>query len=268
MRKVVFSVFMTVLCTLTLLGNLGAQEAFASSARPASFNCSTQCSSWTYWNGTTYGGAVTMTVSDPSFHSSPATWDRFLMVASPANPKILAGLFKSVGGGFGNYCAGAGTGLHYGVYGYDASGFNDFNLCLPVPASDVNYTATFLISINEAVCHDSDGLLDEYHVQFSFHDFSNSACVDNEATSYSRMRLNEDITDSAVTGHQVWGSQWTGSSYATQAGSFVAQSRAVDFLTARNPPQMYWHTNPVPGNNGGDLYSCVYDTGTTCTPGS
>lgn len=185
------------------------------------------------------------------------------------NPKIIVGIFKSVGGGFGNYCSGAGSGLKYGVYGYDSSGFNDYNLCLSVPDSDVNLPMTMLVVRNNTTCNEGDGQLDEYLVQWSFNDFSNFTCVDNEnPNGYNRMQLQEDITDSNVTGHQVWGSHWTGSSWVNVSDTFVNQSRGVDFLTARNPPQMFWYIEPAPGNNGGQMTTCVYDTGVGCNFGS
>lgn len=263
MKRKTLATSLAVMATLVLL--LGTMNAHAKT--PDSFNCLSGCSSWTYWNGTVYGGAVTFTVSDPGFFTSPASWDRYMRLGS-GNPKIIVGIFKSTGGGYGTYCSGAGNNqLHYGVYGYDSTGFNDYNLCLNVPSSDVNKPVTIYVHTDDADCGEHDGTNDEVQVQWSFADFSNFTCVDNEATTYNRIQLQEDVVDS-VSGHQVWGSQWTNSSWANSAGAFVYQGRSVDFLSARNPPQMLWHTNPAPGNNGGNLYTCVYDTGTTCTPGS
>ena len=237
----------------------------ASNHAHASFDCHTGCSSWGYWNGTSYGGITKFTVSNPGFYDSIASWDRYMRLGS-GNPKIIIGIFSSKGGGYGTYCSGAGSGLKYGVYAYDSTGFNFLNYCLSVPQSDTNYDANFTVNGFGG----PDCLAGDIEVYWQFHDFSDNHCISDteEGTNnWNRIQLQEDIVDH-VSGHQVWGSQWIQNQWVSNNGSYVMQTRGEDFLTARNPPQMYWKNEPSTSYPGGQQYSCDYATGTTCTYGS
>ncbi len=165
------------------------------------------------------------------------------------NPKIIIGIFSSKGGGYGTYCSGAGSGLKYGVYAYDSTGFNFLNYCLSVPQSDTNYNANFIVNGFGG----PDCLAGDIEVYWQFHDFSDNHCISDteEGTNnWNRIQLQEDIVDH-VSGHQVWGSQWIQNQWVSNNGSYVMQTRGEDFLTARNPPQMYWKKHSVP--------SCLVD---------
>lgn len=230
----------------------------------ASTDChTTQCSSWGYWNGTSYGGITQFTVSGPGFYTSPASWDRFMRLGS-GNPKVIVGIFSSVGGGFGNYCSGSGRGLKYGVYGYDSSGFNEDNYCKSVPSSDVNFNVIITVTSLDGYCSSGSS-----HVKWAFHDFVDDYCLAiPDGNNWNRIQLQEDIHDS-ISGHQVWGSQWVTNQYISNNGGFVEQTRGEDFLSARNPPQMYWNHEPSMSYPGGQQYSCDYEAPDyLCTLGS
>ncbi len=87
------------------------------------------------------------------------------------------------------------------------------------------------------------------------------------AHSFASMGYQEQITDE-VTGHEVWGVYEDQSQYVDSSGKFHFQFRPVDFLTAFNPPQMYWQIPPNNQNAGGQAISCDYESGTQCSFGS
>lgn len=70
-----------------------------------------------------------------------------------------------------------------------------------------------------------------------------------------------------VSGHMVWGSNWNDNTYYHSDGTAHLQTVDGSLNPVNNPPQMFWHVPPSQ-NPGGNLYSCVYETGTSCTYGS
>lgn len=240
-----------------VLASLFAPLAYA---QPTNFDCSSGCASWQYWNGTTQGAKVQYQVSNPTLHNTSfAVFDRITQVYGSGGA-IHAGIEKILKGS-GGYCPGGG-GLFFFAFGYDR--YNDVvdNYCQAVPSACVNQLVTTQISpfvssgggmeIQFYSSHCTTGFIPQY--------FPTSNGI---PTSFGTMKYVEQIYDTVI-GHDVWGVQWLGSSYM-QNNTFQYQARGPDFLTARNPPQMYWLHDPAPGNGGGDMRSCDYDAGTSCT---
>jgi hypothetical protein len=259
----------TLLCVL--LTSLNASAHSASTIRPNTVDCSKGCHSHAYWNVTTFGGAVQFTISRPAIHDRIGYFNRFLRLQIGNDyPRLEIGISATGGGGYGDYCGSIGDGLHYFIYLWDFNHFNSFNYCKFVPLSDTD-GGLYVQAVEDISCNEGDGLADEMRVTLYTPTLtlpsSGGECVDTEAGWFTRELFEEDIVDH-VSGHQVAGSSWVFSQWVDVNTNFQWQTRNTDNRVAGNPPQMFWHSVPARGNNGGTLYSCDYDTGTTCTLGS
>lgn len=261
MYKRVFVLPAVLALLLLLLGN-----APVASAHPASVNCSTTCKSYTYWNGTNYGGNVSTIASNPGFYNNCAFWARFMRVGS-GSPRIEIGEEKLnlLGLGCtpqyleGVVCNNEVSGNYYFIYSWNSSGQVVDNYCYPWNSGDENNTLGLTLQ-NQAGCGSGPMAIINPWVHATI-----THCT-NVGKSFNRIENDEQINDQ-VTGHQVWGVDWTSSAYYDSNANLHFQARAADGTGANNPPQEYWHTVPASGNNGGDLYTCDYDSGTTCTIG-
>ncbi len=239
-------------------------------AKPDSIDCihNPVCLGSTYWNGANYGGFTTVTISVPGMRTSPAYWQRFFRVSGNVTsdyPRIEVGESVTSGSGFGTYCAGAGAGRHYFIYTWDVFHDNTFNYCASIPSADGNQLAVYRVNSASANCNNGT------YVQIITPNFGHNECLNWNTYGLTnqphRLGMVEQVAD-LVTGHEVWGSQWTANGYIDASGTFNSQQRAVDSITQHAPQLMMWHTIPAPFNGGGNLYSCVYETGSSCTPGS
>jgi hypothetical protein len=243
-------------------------------AHTNTLSCSSNCYSLYWWNGTTYGGATKFTISNPTISNKIGYWIRLLRL-QPNNdnlslvnpyPRVDIGISKTKGGAWGAYCGGYGDGLHFFVYAWDINGDIIDATCQNVPSTDVNTDAYIQVLAAYDCYGEGDGLVDEMYATFTSGHYNNTFCVDTEAAWYTREVLFEQVVDN-VSNHYVWGSHWVLTEWANANYQWSYQSRGEDGYVLGNPPQMYWHTVPASGNHGGELYSCVYETGSTCTYG-
>jgi len=244
-------------------------------AIPATTNCtwsssSNQCEVRGYWNVTNTGSATKITISNPSLNNSNAYWTRYMLLeASGGYPRIYMGIENTKGTGFGDFCSGSGYHPAYMLYHLDANKFPDFKYCQPVDSRDVNSDAFVQVSTDiRSSCWPM------LVFNFTAGHSQLSGCVEGSGSDpvYVQLNMWERVTDN-VNGHEVWGSKWNLNQYEDAGGTFHYFTRNFDGFGwgghAQPPPQMFWHTVPASGNNGGTLYSCVYDsTANSCTPGS
>jgi len=270
MRKVVFSVLMIVLlCTLTFLGSLGAQEAFASSARAASAtitNCvgSGGCFAKQYWNGNMQGMQVNTTVSDPGLVNSTSAWQRDFEVFDyiQGHAAVHAGFVKSRG--VAVLCP-ATNRVNFYTYVTYIDGTSSGVICDLTSSGDINHPVEIQIyQVGSSMTVNMIGAVTNLFQQWT----------GNIETTYNRIQYYHYVNDQ-VTGHKMWGvsdvyNKWF--SYPDQL--FYPQTRNSDYGPAFNKypwPLMYWRDVPAPGNNGGRLENCIYETvgsPATCTDGS
>lgn len=240
---------------------LATASPATSFAAGASFDCTGGCMSSTYWNGIQYGALVQTTVSSPPLSNGDAVWDRFLQVkqqTSGSANSVYAGIEKC-GTGPCNQAFCGHPGLQYFVATKDSAGQNERISCWPVPSADVNQPVNFGIvpysgGYGLSITLQNTGVV--YSDQWPF--------ADGAPASFGRVQYIESIKDT-VKGHEVWGSLWRYSAHLHADGLWSYQFRKADSLSSRNPPQMYWSPDAGPGNNGGVLVSCVYESGGGCT---
>lgn len=233
----------------------------------ATTNCSRTCVAENWWNGTTFGGSAQFTISNPTLSGNLDAYTRILRLQDGHGvnyPRVDIGIAKS-GPSKINYCNS--TALKYMIYVWDGNGSNTYQLCLAVPSSDYNTDVVVTAVADYCSTTEGDGLIDEMFISIHSGHFSQSVCADTENAWYTTEDEREEIA-TQVNGHQVWGSHWVGSEWVNSSYQLQYQTRDSDGTNPSNPPQMYWHTVPAPGNNGGNLYSCDYDGGSTCTYGS
>ncbi len=224
-KRLLVSLFVCIVLSLFGVRSVDAQ--------PATTNCSATCQSYSYWDGQTYGGAVSFVVSQPGFYNSTAYFARYLRLGS-GSPRLFIGEVVNKGTG-GHQCFTLNSGdTNQRV---DIQAYYDNNTC---------GTGGQYVTINSVTNHFAK-------------------CV-GSTSNYNRMELHEEIQDN-VSGHQVWGVYWVNSKYFASNGTYSYQSRGVDTNYANNPPQMYWYIVPNSNNLGGEMHSCDYDGSYTCTIG-
>ncbi len=262
------AVVMALVCVL--LGNVSASAHTAMPA--ASYNCNNQnCFADQIWNGTTNGGGVQFTVDKPGFVDSVAYYNKYIYLKGQAGSESLAiGEARTKSNTFPastNYCGGSNSSIlwNYFIYAKDSHGLNATARCFPIPAGDENHL-TYISAISGTDC-EGDGLYDDLWVTIRGFVSNFTDCAEAELTfAYSsiddKMQWYGTVQD-----HMVWGGHWYNSDWVDSNYSLRGQTRLPDTLDQHQPPQQYWNT--IPSNNlpGGDLWSCVYASGVTCTQG-
>ncbi len=224
-------------------------------------DCSNQCTRWLTWPGTTYGFFSTITVSNPNI-SSVSYWVRDVVMTPDADkgtqPQVQFGVIK-VGSNATQVC---GPGLHYFIA--EAINNNDQNVkCANVPSGAINNSAHF--QENDYTSNGGGNLI-QITDSFGTHLSDFIPYTAGVHSSWGSINLVENVQD-LITGHYVWGSEWTGNEWATGDGVFHLVTVDGSYSSTW-PPQMLWHTPPS-SSPGGVQYSCVYDsTVNTCTLGS
>jgi hypothetical protein len=259
MKRVVFGCILLVMLSFLLQPSLQAQ------AKPQSFNCTGSCTSKGWWNGKTYGAFTDFTLSRPSLSYTSGVFDRYLDVrvdSSHSYPRIDMGEEVRYGIFSPGACTGYNTGLYIFVQTTDDLG-NSTSWCYADDNSDdVNHGLE--VQEGNYVSNGGGNLIRLWSVSQNWNVYWP---YDEGAQGfYGTIGLYEIILDD-VSGHEVWGSSWTLNKWSSSDGVYHYQTRDFDYRYANNPPQFYWNDVPVPGNNGGELYSCDYDTGSTCTFG-
>lgn len=262
-KSLVSSLAVVLALVCVLLGNVRGQAHTAIPATSVDCQSSGPCLSFGYWKGNVNGGQVLATVSDPGFFgSSDGYFERYMRLGS-GSPRLFLGMSKNQTSGHGDFCTTT-TSLQYILYTWDSSGVLKDHKCWAVPSADKNHDSTFTATAHDSACSNAFG------IAIQEQGFNNiTYCTTNGVNTYDRQEAHEVIDDSAVQGHQVWGSEWTGWCYINNVYTCTYQTTAFS-ITHSDPPEMYWAVLPSPGGTGGDLNSCDYypDSTGTCTLGS
>jgi len=264
-----------------LLGTLFAVAASLISplaqAGPA-IVCGGGCISYHDWGDITafpiHGGASKFTISDPGMSGSSSFWRRSLDLFQ-YNSFWYAEIGVERDGGFsvpaGSRCGATyGAGLYWYYVVWNASDVEIYRDCVDVRSDDYNtdnyFQGGYYVS-------GGGGLL--VYIQSPYNDaLCQKGCyLSGVAQTWDYMEQLE-TDQNTWTGHNVYGSHWIDNKYQDnstgawhyQPGSCVPGVSSC--ITARNPPQMHWHTIPEQSSTRGELYSCDYDTGTECMYGS
>ncbi len=212
------------------------------------------------WGGTVHGGRSTFTISNPSIGSGEYYEREISSNNDVSGWTGYAGIENSK-----LSCSGS-PGLFYFFYAYlDAS--HHTLKCYAVAGGDVNGQATFQVSYFTS---NGGGML--FNLTGTPTGDNHSWFDSGASQTFSSITMLETITSSG-TGHVVWGSAWDDNQYQSNAtGAWVYQPQPSSGQcpghsgcpTAQNPPQMYWQVYPGNSGTGGELWSCVYSSGTTC----
>ncbi len=240
-------------------------------AMPAYADCGATCYSWTGWDGTVYGayGYVGTSGLGVKFNLNDATFQRFLAVwggkqGADVNSNIHVGEeidqpSTGICNLSHNYKA-----AYFFISSTTTSGGVDQDYCWSMPSGDANQLMG--LQINPYVSNGGGMLVQIFgytgDVHRAYIPYSSGIAHSFASTGYQ-----EQILDNVV-GHEVWGVHEEQSQWVDSSGNFHYQSRAVDFRTAFDPPQMYWTIVPNTQNAGGQAISCDYDSGAQCSFGS
>jgi hypothetical protein len=264
------AVALALVCVL--LGNVSAS---AHTAMPATtYNCNNaNCVADQIWNGNSYGAGVQFTVDKPGFVSTDtnAYYNKYMLLKGPVSGERLAiGVARTKGNGFpsnADWCGGSTSGViwNYFVYTYQSGGINVDHRCHPVPAGDENHL-TYITAIT-AQC-EPDGLYDDLRVTFHGYASNITDCIEAELTDGYYTSIDNSMQwYGTVQDHMVWGGHWYNSDWVDGNLNLRGQTRLPDSLYQHQPPNQYWNTLPSNSLPGGDLWSCVYASGVTCTQG-
>ena len=248
---------------------VGVPQVQARSVSPQSHPCTVGCWSNTYWNGRTYGGKLTTTVTggDMHFYFAPQSdWFVRQMVlywsTSQNNPQASIGEVIAGTGNNSQICGsnGAGTAEYYANY-TDGAG-NSNTQCFSVPSADYNLTVIYKINnvYSGPLCGGSGLLFEIWGDSGDYHHWCETSST---VAYYNREKIQTGISDYVCYGnngcHEVYGVDNTHISWENSVGTYSEQGRDPDFIFAADPPQLYFFNPPGP-NGSGDLYDCVYDS--------
>lgn len=213
-----------------------------------------------------HGMATTVEVDNPG-QSGFQSYIKFIRLwTSSNNTEAYVGVIK------GNLNCNNGNLTYFWEIDRNGAPYNS-SCFKTVPAGDINQFATFKISYY--VSHGGG---------FFFWVFGHGGnwcnpcgAADSDATaSVTSTDMDFWINYSSFSGHQVWGSEWDDNQYFN--GTSWLYDNATSSIEKDNnnggnhgpPPQMYWSSVPDGStNNGGSLYSCLYDSNANfCSIGS
>lgn len=217
-------------------------------------------SSYVEWDGGTSGVSSVFFLDNPGLVDG-GEWTRYIqLITSDYSQFALFGVDKC-NDNLGCYCPTFGRSAYYVFTDF---GGDNAPVCSEITGNpNINEQCVFTITDNST----NNGV--EFQSSCPYDDTSfpcnGGGCSEYfSLPAWFRIQLDEYI-DNTFTGHNVWGGSWTDNKWrSVSTGAWNFQSRNTDFRNAGNPPQMYWHQVPAPGNAGGILYSCDYDSGTTC----
>jgi len=221
--------------------------------------------STTKWTGGNYGAETTVELSNPSLsNTGDFDWGRDLSLITSDNA-VWAGLGfeKNNSLAVWNHCYGVGLWFFYSYNGENT-------YCFSISQTDPTINHPWFLEVSDNPTGGMRWVTGSSYGTTPCLD----TCVFNTSTpAWYQIRLGEYINN-VFTGHNVWGVAWTQNQWATGDYKFHYQTVPSSCGTgsgcpqAANPPQMYWQTYPANDSSGGVLYSCDYDTGTTCSHGS
>lgn len=231
------------------------------SAKSPSLTCY-YCESLQTWPGTVHGAKSFFTVSNPG-GSGFGNFSRYIILNPASNCNNCYLVEVGIDKGF-NCPAGA---VYYYYLLYNNGYGTTYRNCYKADSADINSSATFGASY-----YVSNGGGTMVYITNTFAgDDDCSPCsfpTRSLGQTFSSIVLHEEI-NATWTGHEVWGSTWTYNLWQNvRDGSWNYQNNEGSGISAANPPQMYWNIAPTGGSNdGGQMVSCDYDTGTRCTIG-
>ena len=244
-------------CALLLSAASMPVHRQASLAPAASFNNS----AYLEWDGGTLGVNSTFFLDNPGLVDG-GEWTRSVQLVSQDRNRFAEFGLDKCNDNLTCLCPTFGRSA---LYVFTWSDQDPGPICFEMAQNNDNINKQCSFQITE----NSTGNGVEYIMSCSY-DNSNHPCSGGGCSEYFtlpawyRIQLGEYIHNT-FSGHDVYGGTWTQNQYQNvKTKAWVYQSRNSDTLVATNPPQMYWHQVPAPGNNGGTLYSCVYSSGTTC----
>jgi hypothetical protein len=163
-----------------------------------------------------------------------------------------------------------GQGEWYFKKALDQNGNIIFRDCWAVPSAEINNYTTFRMQYVPS----DPGHYWFYTISYanSTNHCSNGCSIAGAKTTYDYIHYNED-DHNIFSGHNVYGHYWKYNEYQslTSPYYFYFQPSACNGQPNNgcphpaNPTQMYWENTPQSGGQGGQLFSCDYETGTTCT---
>lgn len=231
-------------------------------AKPLTLSCPPPghpCSANVTWSQTVQGSWTYFTASNPTVSSTGQFLRYEALNTSPV--QLAFGIEKDGTNSSSVYCSSYTRNIAYYFYYYNVSGKSG-SLCSTIPSSDVGTLPGFQIGFYVS---NGGGMFFKMYATNS--GFCTVGCfIQGLGTTYHFVMFYENFIGS-VTGHQVWGSEWGDSQYDVSSGWFFWNANPSSSV-AYNPTQMFWHVDPVHSASGGTLYSCDYETGSTCTLGS
>jgi|SRR5579883_1335432 len=217
--------------------------------------------SWVQWNGGTLGAKSTFFLDNPGL-ANGGEWQRYIELDTSDYTQFAEFGLDKCNNSDNCLCQTFGRSA---LYVFTFTHVDGAPHCFEMVQNNdnINKQCTFTITDNST----NDGV--EFAMSCSYdnsnHPCGGVGCSENfSLPSWAEISLNE-LINNTFTGHNVWGGSWTQNQYrsaTTKAWNY--QFRNTDAGYSENPPQMYWHQVPAPGNNGGSLYSCDYSSGTTC----
>lgn len=219
------------------------------------------------WAGGTYGASTEVVLSNPDVTtgSYDGDWTRELVInTSTWTVPFVAGFEKDVNTGSGShfqYCHADNDGVQHLWFYYEYSNDGVHCYTISLTSSLINTQITLYLV--------DSGSTDEYVQTYAGGNTfpCSSGCdIGNTPPAWYYVQEIEHV-QADVSGHMVWGSNWTANSYYHSDGTAHLQQTDGSLNPVNDPPQMFWHIKPST-TAGGNLYSCVYETGSSCTYGS
>lgn len=253
------NIFIAVLVALSML-----MVAFSASPAKAQSSGSFNATSIQEWQGNMNGALSYFWIDNPTLGNGEH-WERYIEIATATwNHVEQFGVEKCGSSGAGcPICGSNGPGLFEFFYTSEIH----YTQCFKVPSDAINTQMGFSIYENT-----NDPGIVEFQI---FNGPNDMPCNPGECpqrTGYQtwyHIQLKE-VIKATFTGHKVWGGEWSANQWMNSGYHFNYQTNAGFIRQGPgNPPQMGWNIAsysypPAPGNSGGVLASCDYDTGTRC----
>ena len=239
---------------------------------PSTYNCITNlCNSHLYWYGQQHGGTTQFNVSNPNLSASNADYYRYMSITnSTINiDSFFVGIEKFKGGN-ATYCKGYASNVLYYFRKWTRNLVQQSLTCDIVPSGDIGNVTIF----KEGYFTQGGGgtfiqIQNASHNQPCY----NGCFYDGADQIYQDINFDETMEDN-TTGHEVWGVHWQYNQYQSITDSnwdyIQGPARGCTPDNGAGCPiefgkvLMYWNVYPHDSTTGGQLYSCVYETGSIC----
>lgn len=253
----------------------------AKTSRPNVRDCkSFNCFAHLEWIGDTHGDHTNVDISNPTMNESDDYWHRYDIMESTSFAYIQYGIERDMSSSAAGLCASHGNNLYFFSTVQDSLGntYPGAPFCHII--SQTSPAINNLLDIKAGFFTSGGGGM---FVQFKSADGSiNKTDSFNESVDSHIDQTYANITrwESAHaiwSGELVWGVQWIDNQFqhptlntwiyqtSPQNNNGVCSGNGCP--TVDNPTQMYWNVYPHDNSTGGQLYSCEYEGGLTCTLG-